>query len=78
MTITIADGWREEGIAIGEAKGQAKGKIESTLTVLELRFGAVPAAVQKKVRNVTDGRRIDRLLKTAVDCGSLKEFQKAL
>jgi hypothetical protein len=74
MTTTIADGWKQEGIAIGKAEG----KIESTLTVLELRFGAVPVAVQKKVRNMTDGRRIDKVLKIAVDCESLKEFQKAL
>jgi predicted transposase YdaD len=78
MTTTIADEWKAEGIAIGKAEGKAEGKIESTLTVLQLRFGEVPAVVQKKVRNVTDSRRIDKMLAIAVDCESLKEFQKTL
>ncbi len=70
MTATIADGWREEGIAIGEAK--------SIVLFLESRFGEVPASVQKKLRNIRDGGRVEKMIKLAATCQSLKEFQKAL
>ena len=74
MTVTIADGWREEGIAIGEAKGEVK----SIMLFLESRFGAVPAGIQKKLTSMRDGRRIENAIKLAATCQSLKEFQKAL
>ena len=74
MTVTFAQHWREEGIAIGEAKGQAK----SAVMVLESRFGEIPASIQKKLMNLRDASRLGEILKLAATCQSLKEFQKAL
>ncbi len=86
MTATIADGWREEGIAIGEAKGeargeargQAKGKFESMLLVLESRFGEVPVDLQKRLLTMQDGGRIEKMIKLAATCRNLKEFESGL
>jgi hypothetical protein len=74
MTATIAQHWREEGIAIGEAKGQVK----SVVKFLSSRFGEVPASIQKKLMNLNDARRIEEMIELAATCQSLKEFQKAL
>ncbi len=62
----------------GMAKGMAEGQIKSVITVLETRFGEIPASLQKKVLNVQDTGRIETLLKLATTCQTLKEFQKAL
>jgi predicted transposase YdaD len=82
LTVTFAQSWIEEGIAIGEAKGKeagkAEGKIEAALTVLESRFGAVPVATQKKLMKLQDTSRVEKMVKLAATCQSLKEFQKAL
>ncbi len=74
MTVTIPQSWVEEGRAEGEVAGQAK----STLTALESRFGEVPASVRKKLMGLRDIHRVEKILKLAATCGSLKEFQKAL
>ncbi len=82
MTATIADGWKEEGIAIGEARGEArgeiKGEIKSIMLFLESRFGEVPAGIQKRLAGIQDSRRIEKMIKHAATCQSIKEFQKAL
>ncbi len=72
---------KEMGLTVAEKlhqDGMAKGKIESVITVLETRFGKLPASLQKKLVNLQDGARIEKVLKLAATCQSLKEFQKAL
>ncbi len=78
MTATYAQSWIQEGIAIGKKEGVAQGQAQSAVTVLESRFGEVPASVQKKLMNVRDASRLGEMLKLAATCQSLKEFQKAL
>lgn len=78
MTTTFAQSWKEEGFAIGEAVGEVKGQAKSVIKFLELRFGEVPAGVQKKLMDLRDGSRVERLLELAATCQSLREFQKAL
>ncbi len=86
MATTMAEALQMEGMVRGVAKGRAEGrvegvvegKIESMLTILERRFGGVPAAVQKKIKSLKDIRSIDKAFEMALDCESLKEFQKAL
>ncbi len=69
---------KAEGIAEGMAKGMAKGKIGTVIAFLETRFGEVPAGIQKKLTNLQDDSRIEKIIKLAATCQSLKEFQKAL
>ena len=86
MTITFAQSWIEEGIAIGKAEGKAEGitegeaagQLKSVMLILESRFGDIPAATQKKLASLRDARRIEKMVKLAATCQSLKEFQKAL
>ena len=78
MTITFAQSWIQEGIAIGKTEGVAQGQAQSTVMVLESRFGEVPTRVQKKLMNLRDANRLGEMLKLAATCQSLKEFQKAL
>ncbi len=59
-------------------KGKAEGKVESTVMVLESRFGEIPDSIQKKFMNFRDDERIETLFKLALTCQSLKEFQKEL
>ncbi len=82
MMMTIAESLQMEGLRKGKAEGKAEGleqgRIESLITVLESRFDGIPAALQKKLRNVRGEERIEAMLKLAATCRSLKEFQKAL
>ncbi len=86
MTTTFAQSWIEEGIAIGKAEGKAEGitegeaagQLKSVMLILESRFGDIPAATQKKLASLRDARRIEKMVKLAATCQSLKEFQKAL
>ncbi len=94
MTVTFAQSWIEEGIAIGEARGEAigeargeargkaigeaRGEIKSVLIFLESRFGEVPGDIQKKLTGMQDGGRIEKMIKLAATCQSLKEFENGL
>ncbi len=86
MTATIAEGWVQEGIAIGEARGvaigeargQTKGEIKSMLLFLESRFGEVPGDIQKRGMTMQDGSRVESMIKLAATCQSLGEFEKYL
>jgi hypothetical protein len=81
----LAEG-EAKGLAEGEAKGKAeglaegetKGKIESTMTLLTIRFGDIPASLRKKLESAHDGERIKELFTLAATCRSLKEFQKGM
>lgn len=74
MAMTMYEQIQREGLD----KGRAEGKIESMLTVLESRFGEVPAGIQKKLTNLRDVGRIEQILRLAVTSQNLKEFQNAL
>ncbi len=62
----------------GRIEGEQKGKIESVITFLEIRFGEIPDTLQTDLLNVRDNERIEATLKLAATCGSLKEFQNGL
>ncbi len=74
MGLTVAEKLHRDGMA----KGKAEGKIESVMTFLETRFGKLPVSLQKKLMNLQDDAHIEKVLKLAATCQSLKEFQKAL
>lgn len=74
MALTLADGWRLEGIA----EGIAEGKVESMMTVLEARFGKIPVSLKKKLNTLRENDRVEKALILAATCNSLKEFQKGL
>ncbi len=69
---------RNEGEQKGKTEGMAEGQIKSVMTVLEIRFGEIPATLRKVLLDVRDNKRIEATLKLATTCQNLKEFQKAL
>jgi hypothetical protein len=67
-----------EGIAMGEVKWKAGGKAESIATVLEARFGKVPAKVVKSINSYSNPDVLESWTRQAATCKSLKEFEKML
>ena len=65
-------------IALSEARGEARGKIETVLTVLRAKFKKVPKGVESTIRRMTDPIALDSWAVQAATCQSLDEFAKAL
>ena len=61
-----------------ETKGEAKGKVNSILTVLQVRFTEVPESVRERLTGVTDLERLNELVAKAASAESLDEFIRAL
>ena len=66
------------GRAEGEAKGRRQARQETTLEVLESRFGEVPYVVREKVLASREEAQLKRLPRLAAQTGSLAEFQTKL
>ncbi|HUY31422.1 MAG TPA: hypothetical protein VMV69_01475 [Pirellulales bacterium] len=65
------------GFKRGEAEGEAKGKADALLHVLERRFArGVSTDLEAFIRAATDLERLDRWLDLAFEAGSLDEFQR--
>jgi predicted transposase/invertase (TIGR01784 family) len=69
---------RIEGKVEGKIEGKIEGRIDSVMTVLETRFGKIPAGLHAKLLNVQDAGGMDATLKLAATCRSLDDFQKNL
>lgn len=62
----------------GIKKGRLKGKAESMLQLLEMRFKKVPKRVAVKVSGLTDYALLTELFDAAILCESLNEFEAQL
>ena len=73
---------KEEGIREGIQKGIKKGTLETAermvLEVLEERFKIVPVRLVEKVRTIVSDVVLSGLLRQAVRCDSLEEFEGVL
>jgi len=69
---------RAEGIVEGIVVGRAEGRIEAIVSLLEHRFGQVPAALAASLQGVTDFAILQSLLIKASSCSSLEEFKASL
>jgi len=63
---------------IGMRKGMLEEAREMVLEALEERFGIVPEDVEKRIRRIGDRDILKRLLRYAIRCGSLEEFEERL
>jgi predicted transposase YdaD len=63
---------RAEGLAAGEAKGKAEGKAETLLKLLSHRFGKLPKAAERRVREA-DAETLDCWALRILDAKSLKD-----
>ena len=69
---------RAEGRAEGIAEGEAKGRIEDIVSLLEDRFGQIPASLIVSLDGISDSVLLKSLLIKASCCSSLKDFEAAL
>lgn len=77
----IAEG-KAKGIAEGKAEGKAegitegieKGRIESLITILKTRFDNVPEEIIQKIQSIRDIKRLDELLKQAIQIKQLDQL----
>ena len=73
------------GEAIGEARGEARGEAkvlqlqaEMLLTFIRSRFGRVPKAVERKIRDTKDKIVFESWAAHAGSCQTVKEFEEAI
>jgi hypothetical protein len=69
MTKTIADALREEG----QQQGAVKALSQSLVNVLRAKFGRLPKATEKVIRETQDPRRLDAWLVRAGTAATLEE-----
>ncbi len=69
MPMSVAGQFIEEGIVIGEAKGEVK----TTIRALIMRFKSIFNELEEKLLATTDLERLDKLTDFAFDCNSLDE-----
>ncbi|MCX6029823.1 MAG: DUF4351 domain-containing protein [Chloroflexi bacterium] len=67
----------EKGMAKGMAKGMEKGVQRAVVRMLQLRFGAIPAALLRRLEKL-DVTRLEELMGAAVQADSLETFSQAL
>ncbi len=72
----------EKGLQQGLEQGLQQGSLEEgramVLEALEEQFGEAPAAVARAIEQLNDRARLHQLLRQAIRCRSLEEFQHAL
>jgi len=67
-----------EGEARGEARGRVEGKIEDIVSLLEDKFGPVPASLVAALSAIEDFAILKSLLIKASRSASFEEFESAL
>jgi hypothetical protein len=78
MAETIEKGILQEGIEIGELRGELKGKVNAILAFLRARFNEVPQLIADSLRQRTDAVALESLVVLAATCTSLDEFAETL
>jgi hypothetical protein len=82
MVMTIFDEKYLEGVAegeaIGEARGVAIGEKNMLLKVLQAKFHKVPKKIENTIRAMTDTIALESLAVHVTNCDSLDEFAKTL
>jgi hypothetical protein len=68
---------RREGRDEGIKQGIATGQQDSLLTILSLRYQALPQEVVDSIRKVTDRNRLDGLVAAALQEDTLEKFRRA-
>jgi len=78
MIEEIKDTYILEGIEIGEAQGELKGKVQAILALLRTNFNPIPDEIIGELYKRTDPTALESLVILAAQCKSLDEFAKAL
>ena len=62
----------------GRSEGRISGISESLLSLLEVKFGAVPEELREKINSVQDSSALNEWFKLAAKAESLEDFQKEI
>ena len=68
----------EEREEIAEARGEAKGKAETVLTILRAKFNRIPKGVETSIRQMSDPIALESLAAHVIHSDTLEEFADAL
>jgi len=78
MAEVVKKGFFQEVYENGVIDGVTKGKVNSILKLLQLRFKRVPNAIVEELNSRTDLIALESLFELAAQCDSVKEFTEAL
>jgi hypothetical protein len=78
MAETIQKGIFQEGVEVGETRGELKARINDILRILRANFGAVPDEIITELNSRTDPTALESLVVLAAQCKSLDVFADAL
>ena len=62
----------------GRSEGRISGISESLISLLEVKFGAVPEELREKINSVQDSSALNKWFKLAAKAESLEDFQKEI
>jgi hypothetical protein len=65
----------EQGIKVGEERGELRGSRKSLRLLLEERFGTLPEVWAKRIEAASDVPRLEAALRQAVKVNSLDELK---
>jgi hypothetical protein len=68
----------DEGVAVGEERGEVKWKADMVLKALRKKFGKTPKGIEKAILAMTDPIALESLLEHVFDCKTLDEFATML
>lgn len=76
--MSIAQEWFDEGKEIGIEQGAIQARVDSTLRLLEWRFGKLPESVSERIQQINQINKLDSLFEAAFQSSSLEIFMTKL
>lgn len=68
----------DEIVSEAVSKAESKGRHETIIEVLRVRFGDVPTELENRIRSVLDKDALTQMTRNAAACKDLETLQKAL
>ena len=72
---TLAEEWKQEGIIIGEQKGELKTVRQLLLVALQDRFDLLPQSAINDIKSIESPEALNELFRKTLRCESLDQFK---
>jgi len=76
---TLAEEWKQEGIVIGELRGEQRGELKTVrqllLITLQDRFDLLPQFVINDIKSIESPETLNELFRKTLRCESLEQFK---
>lgn len=59
-------------------EGRLAGETNMIVRVLEYRFKNVPENIVRKTNSISDSKKLEKLIETAVNCETLEQFESSI